>query len=340
MASGPSVTEAVGNQGQMSSTLRAGVETLDLQQTVTFTLYQRVVLPADGFVFWVKADQLSPSALANRSPLNTTTPNQPLVTETPALTFEASGSLHHTTINRQDPDESFSTHRMVFTSLQPVNDLALTSPDHLYLATTDGEQYAFSTRSGWYRQAGLYHYSGDAVYPSLATQIVNHPSELNLQQVVSNSLPLWLTFNQLFPVYPAFLVPDNIKPPYAAVSIDENDTHPMQAGPFFDREGNRWQLARDSVRVVTYGVRNDTILDWLDLVSQYTLDNPSVLGVMNSPVPRESKRGQAEISTLAQKKLIEIEASYYQSRLNSVVLQTIKSAFIEDFIVNAEILVA
>ena len=179
---------------------------------------------------------------------------------------------------------------MIFTSKTPVNDLNEVAPNQMYLATTNGQRYAFSTRSMWYRQAGLYHYSGDAVYPALETQIIDFPAQLNEREVVvSNSLPIWLGLNQFFPVYPSFLVPDNLPPPYASVHIGDNDTYPMQSGATHDATGTRWQLARDTVRVTTYGVRNDTIMDWMDLVNQYTLDNPGVLGVMNSPLPRDAK---------------------------------------------------
>ena len=312
---GGSIFETTGNQGQMSSTLRAGVETLDLQQTVEFELYKQVILPVDGFVFWAKASLLAAGS----------------VDPAYSLTFLAQGSLHHTTTNRQDPDESFSVHRMVFTSLQPINNLGNIAPNYLYLATTDGEQYAFSTRSGWYRQAGLYHYSGDAVYSSLASQILNDPNQLGQERVVSNSLPIWLKLNQFFPIYPSLLVPDNLEPPYAVADIGEDSTSPMQAAPFWDKQGNRWQLAKDTVRIVTYGIRNNTIMDWIDSVQSYALNNPEIFGIMNSPIPRDAKRGQTEISAIAQKKVITFDVNYYQNRMNSLSRQIIQSAFIEGF---------
>ena len=330
----PSIDESIGNQGQIRSVLGAGLDALDLNQTVTWTAYHRVVLPADGFVFWVKAEILSPSALVNSSPLNSFTPNQAPVVVTPAASFTAQGSLHHTTVNRQDEAESFSVNRMIFTSKDPVNDLNDIAPNTLYLATTNGQRYAFSTRSMWYRQAGLFHYSGDAVYPALASQIIDDPVDLNARDIiVSNSLPIWLQFNQLFPVFPGYLVPDNLRPPYAAVHIGEEDTTPLQAGAWHDSEGSRWQLVKDTVSVTTYGVRNSDIMDWLDMITEYTFQNPGVMGVMNSPIPRDAKRGQTEISAIAQKKVIRFDVSYYQARIRQVSRQLITSAFLEDFIV-------
>jgi hypothetical protein len=327
---GPGIEEVTGNQGQLSAALSAGLDVIDQDQTVTWTLYRRVVLPADGFVFWVRADTLNPGALVNAAPPNSAAVNAAQALTVPAPTFQAQGSLHHTSVLRQENDETLSVNRMVFTSKTPVNDLAVVAPDDMYLATTNGQRYAFSSRSMWYRQAALYHYSGDAVYPALATQIIDYPAQLSQRQVVSNSLPLWLSQNQFFPVFPSLLVPDNQLPPYAAVHIGEEDTHPMTAGATHDANGSRWQLMRDTVRITTYGVRNDTIMDWLDAVTEYTLANPETLGVMNTPVPRDAKRGQVEIGAIAQKKVITLEASYYQSRINQLSRQLIKTAFLEN----------
>jgi len=327
------INEGLGKSGQMATALAQGIDVLDLEQTVTFTLYKRVVLPADGFVFWVRAETLNPSALPNTAAVNTVTPNQTGSVKSDAPYFQARGSLHHTTINRQDPEDSFSVNRMIFTSKDAVDNLAAIAPDSLWLGLTNGYRYAFSSRSMWYRQAGLYHYSGDAVYPTLSTQIVENPAQLNVtDRVVSNSLPIWLGLNKFFPIYPSYLVPDNIEPPYASVHIGEDDTFPMTSGATHDATGSRWQLAKDTVRVVTYGVRNDTIMDWLDYVNDYTFAHPDVLGVMNSPIPRDAKRGQTEISAIAQRKVITIEASYYQSRLQSLARQLIENAFISNFL--------
>lgn len=332
------LTESTGNQGQMAGALSAGLDVLDQEATVSFVLYKHVVLPADGFVFWVRAEMLNPSALPNTQAVNSVTPNQIGSVDTNAASFQARGSLHHTTVNKQDPDESYSINRMIFTSKDPVDQLAAIAPDTLYLGQTSGLRYAFSSRNMWYRQAALYHYAGDAVYPTLGTQVIDNPQDLNVtDRVVSNSLPIWLGLNRFFPIYPSMLVPDNIQPPYASIHIDESDTWPMQAGAFHHQDGSRWQLARDTVRITTYGVRNDTIMDWLDYVHDYTLGHSDILGVMNSPIPRDAKRGQTEISAIAQKKVITIEASYYQSRLRSLARKLILKAFLEAFIVPPDV---
>lgn len=319
---------------QMSAALAAGLDALDLGQTVTFTLYRRCVLPADGFVFWVRADLLSPSALPGTALVNRATPNAPQLVIPSAPTFQAEGSLHQTSVNKQDPDESFSIQRMVFTSKSQVDDLESVAPETMYIAQTGAQRYVFSTRSMRYRQSGLFHYAGDAVYPTLDTQVIDNPAQLNLSdQVVSNSTPIWLGLARDFPIYPSLLVPENLSPPYGVINIGEEDTTPLQAAPVKDVNGSRWQLVRDRVRITTFGVRNDAILDWLDYVSSYTLNHPDVMGVMNSPVVRDADRGQVEISAKAQKKSIIFEVSYYQARMDSLARQLIREAFLEAFLV-------
>ena len=58
-----SVTETIGKP--LQSVLDLGLDTLSSGQEITFTQYVRVILPFDGFIFWVKADLLSKSALYN-----------------------------------------------------------------------------------------------------------------------------------------------------------------------------------------------------------------------------------------------------------------------------------
>ena len=51
--------EALFAQGTpIGADLQTGVEAISIQQTVTFTKYVRLVLPLDGYVFWVAAPLL------------------------------------------------------------------------------------------------------------------------------------------------------------------------------------------------------------------------------------------------------------------------------------------
>lgn len=316
-------TESMGfGTNSMASALAAGLDTIDQKQTVAFTLYVKQVLPLDGFVFWLKADQIvSPPSW---------------LTELPFVLI-AEGSLHHATINTQSKDENFSTQRITFTAKDAVSSLSAMTPTTLYMAEVEGYRYAFSARSNWYRQADLYHYTGDAVYPALADIIVNDIADLDLtNRVVSNSLPIWLTFthslvaafSNTWSLYPSYLVPDNATPPYAVVHVEEAQTRPLGAGRFYNGDGDRFQLVTDTVEISFYGVRNDAILDWIDTVVQFGLDNSDSFGVMNSPVPVDLHRYQVEISAIAEKKSVRFQVCYYQSRLNAIVHKYILSAYV------------
>ena len=318
-----SATEAMGfGTNSMASALSAGLDTIDQKQSVSFTLYVKQVLPLDGFVFWLKADQIvSPPSWLARLP----------------FVLQVDGSLHHATINTQSEDENFATQRVTFTAKEEVSNLSSMSPDTLYMAEVEGYRYAFSARANWYRQADLYHYTGDAVYPSFADILVDNIADLDLEnRVVSNSMPIWLMFTQgktaSFPntwdLYASYLLPDNLKPPYAAVHIDGAQTQALGAGRFLDKDGNRFQLVTDTVVVSFYGIRNDAILDWVDAVVQYGVDSVDTFGVMNSPVPVDLHRTQVEISAIAEKKSVTFQVCYYQSRLQAVAQKYILSAYV------------
>ena len=67
-------------------------------------------------------------------------------------------------------------------------------------------------------------------------------------------------------------------------------------------------------------------LDLVDFVGQYTLDNPTIMGLSNVPVPRDEKRTQVELGTIAMKKVIDFDVNYYQIRVADVARQLILSA--------------
>jgi hypothetical protein len=295
------------------------------------------VLPLDGFAFWVRADKLNPYSVYNgpnafNSPLGLNT--GPGI-ETPAIEVTVEGSLHYTTTNNQDETEGFSINHVVFTSESEIELLNTVNPKTICIGTIDGIQFAFSRRNMLYRQAGLFHYQGDAVYPSLASQIINFPNQLDARQVVSNSLPVWLTFNQFCPMYPSFLVPEDIVPPWCSVHIEPGDTKALQALPWIDPvTGSHWQLAQDKVRLTFYGLRNAGIIDFMDSVNTWTLQNEYTMGVQSMSIARDEKRTQTELNILAQKKTIDYEVDYYQSSIRSTALQYIQDAFIEQVFVS------
>ena len=48
-----SISEAAGQQSQLQSALRAGLDNIDRNRTVSFTQYNKFTMPVDGTVYWV-----------------------------------------------------------------------------------------------------------------------------------------------------------------------------------------------------------------------------------------------------------------------------------------------
>ena len=330
----PSVAESSAARSEFPSTLVAGLETLDLNQTVAFTKYIRVVLPLDGFVFWVRADLLQPSALVGQCALAQVTPAQIAA----PVVFQVDGSLHYATMTQQQEDNSFGLNRVTFTSETDVQPLNAVGQNCIFIASVDDIRFAFSRRENFYRQADLFHFVGGAIYPAMETQIIDNLSDLGIRDVVvSNSLPIWLSLSQPtafpylagcgFPLYPSFAVPDNLAPPYAAVHIVPEQTQSMQIAPFLDVDGSIYQLSRDRVRITLYGVRNDAAMAFLQYVITHSLDI-AAFGLLATPAIRDEKCTQPELRILAQKKTAEFDVDYYQNTVRSIAQQFIESAFV------------
>lgn len=305
---------------------------------VKFTKYVKLVLPLDGYVFWVKADLLSASALFNAATFNSIALNQPLEVVTPAATVDVKGSLHYATDVGQGEDASFSTNRVIFTAERPVVDFNQIGPNVLFIGEWEGLKFAFSNRANWYQQAGIHHYSGDAVYPTLATQLIDKVEAFPKGGlIVSNSLPIWLSMSNLAAapyeffgnenlfMYPSFLAESNIVPPFAAVHIPPESTEAIAMSPTLGRRLEHSQLVRDSVKVTLWGLDNAAAMTFVDFVDQFTL-NTGLMGVMNCPAVRDEKDLQIELGAIAKKKVIEYEVNYYQSAVRDVARQLILRA--------------
>ncbi len=306
----PTVDQALEtNATWLNSALKVGLEVISNVQTVTFTKYQRTVLPLDGYVFWVK--------------------------KSPVESFTVKGSLHYATDTQQGAEENFGLNSMVFTSEEEIENLNAVAPDELWIADYGDFKFTFSSRGSFYIQAKLYHYRGQAVFPDMSPQVVDHGTDLHVDRViVSNSLPLWLALNAYAPpvptrfacpttLYPAFLTPENMVPPYGAVDIRDETTAGIAAAPLFNATMSRDQLVSETVKVTLWGLRNAEALTFIDCVNQYSLDY-DLFGIMNIPVIRDEKRIQSELSTLGQKKSVVFEINYYQSVARNIARQLIE----------------
>ena len=309
------INEASQAPAQLQAALDAGVNTLSSNQTITFTQYTKSVMPTDGYVFWV----------AN------------------GTTADFTGSLHFITDRHQDEDQTIAANRFIFTALEEVTELNAVNPNTMWIGTwtADGTsiQIAFSDRGSFYQQANLFHYSGYAVYPALSAQLVASAADLPVEPIVSNSLPIWLAQNTFAPVYPSFLVPDNVVPPYITAHIDPEGTVALGAFPILAWPGTvipdsgasplhnlpSSQLMQDRVKLTLYGFTNQQAIQYLVSLADYSL-NTDAFGFCNSPAIRDDKRTQVEIAAIAMKKTINIIASYYQGTADAIARRLILSA--------------
>jgi hypothetical protein len=329
-----SITDALsaadpGTNTLLHPALAQGVDILGQHETATFYPYIRTVLPIDRFVFWLRADLLSPQQLAHHG----------LSSPAPVV---AEGTLHYASQGAQVEDETIVVRSVDFTSLQPVAAFGAIAPDVMYVAswqTSLGSfQFTFSRRNAYFFQANIHHYIGDAIYPAFAAQLIDNLDQFDQNPIVSNSLPLWLAAIsgvpygvQLSPpaiqLYPAFLVPDNLSPPYGVISIAPEGTRPIASMPFWNAQLGSTQLVSDRVRMILYGLRADQALDFRDYILQYSLVTNN-FGIMNMPMPVDDRRTQVELTALAQKKWIDFEISYLQKRARDVAQQVIASALV------------
>lgn len=303
----PTVAEAV-DAASGSDPLLQGLAVLSQYQDIVFVQYIRYVLPLDGYVFWLRTK-------ATKIP----------------------GSLHVKTNKQQREDETIAINRVIFTTGDEVQEFDEIGPNTIWVGEYQGTRFAFSEAGPFYQAASIYHYAGDAVYPALESQLVDLGAELCTQElIVSNSLPAWLTLVSYNPVwlvagnpavtlYPSYLVPDNVRPPYGAVHIADDQTEPLGAFPVIGAWGAHSQLAADRVRVTLYGLTNAQALAWLDLVVQYSRDT-DVIGMMDMVIARDPKRTQAELGIIAMKKQFNFRVSYLQSTMPGVGLQLIQKA--------------
>lgn len=332
----PTLDESGGGRDQIATLLKDATDTISREQTLMFEPYVRLVLPADGYVFWVRATQVNPAALYNVMAFNTV----PFNATSPGLVamdgFPVMGSVHYQTALHQDETATVAINRMFFTSedrIQRFNDVG---PNLIYIATFNGIRFAFSSQGVFYEQDKLWHYEGNALYSTTSTQVVDDPRVFLDKLIVSNSLPAWLSLSHYAPpypvevpmprvvVYPSFLVPLNLPPPFVSVHIGAEDTSADQAVPSLDRRLTQRQLARDQVRVTLWGLDNDTAQDWLMATLGYMRD-AGVIGLCNDPIITDHKLTQDELLIIAKKKSIDFEVSYNQGRVRDVARQFIES---------------
>jgi hypothetical protein len=165
-------------------------------------------------------------------------------------------------------------------------------------------------------------------------QIIDDPKQFSSAQIVSNSLPAWLAISQytpawaywqqLPPMFPSFLIPQNEPPPFATVHIFPEATTAMALAPTIDSAtSTHTQLCSDRVRITLWGTRNSNAMDFVDAVYRYSTDTGLIGIIGDLPVVQDEKRTQAELGTIAMKKSIIFNVSYLQSSMRNIATKLI-----------------
>jgi hypothetical protein len=246
------------------------------------------------------------------------------------------GSFHYATKIEQEEDSTYDTNEVIFTSLSEVQEFNQIGPDFLYICSYGDIRFAFSSRHKLYEQADLYHYRGNALFSKSATQIIDDPSQFNPTLIVSNSLPIWLYmpiyvppypgFTCPVPLYPSYLVDDNLPPPFGSVHIEETST--LEMSPFYGPRLQSASLCRDLVKVHLYGTDNLTSDNFVAFVQQYSRDWMTI-GMANSPNVKDEKSKQSELRILSQHKTVEFLVNYLQGSVRDVFRQFILHARVQ-----------
>jgi len=350
----PTVNEQILAGSQMQAALDAGIDAISADQDVVFRLYRKFVFSEDGSVFWVA----TPTQLSIR------------------------GSLHYASDRMQNEDETLSQNMVLLSAEQEVTEFNAVAPGTMWIgawpivpsyATTvassgldsesgtgiDSEggqpiyadvpplilQVAFGRRGNYFPPANVWHYSGLAVFPAMSTQIVESPEQLPDGPIVSNSLPIFMALGAGFPVYPSFLVDDNLAPPYIVVHIEpKSGTETLQAMPALTWPGTIIpdsgsaplhdlgisQFNRDQVELTLYGFNAQQAAVYLQ--SLYDASFADYFGFANSPVISDAKRTQVEIAALAQKKTLTVSANYYLNTASGVARRLLLEAMVTEII--------
>lgn len=304
----PSLDEIAESTGtQLSNVLQSAVETISSGQEITFRLYVRQVLPLDGFVYWINAAIIEPDELERMGITN-------------PFTATIKGSLHRQVVTEQSATSSRDVNNIIFTPIAKADDFNIEDPNAIYLGEYEGTQFAFSRMESRYTQSGIFHYRGMAILPTMRSQIIDSQHDISNELIISNSTPIWLSLKQFATVYPSYLVPSNLKPPYIAVDVSR--TTALQVAQKTE-DGRRYQFAQDQVRVTLYGFSNDQAINYLDYVIEEALWDEN-FGITNIPIIQDVKANQVEINALAKKKTIDFEVNYYQGTTRDISQQLIK----------------
>lgn len=251
--------------------------------------------------------------------------------------IQVSGSFHYSSMSDQREDATVDSNTVIFTALSEVQAFNQVGPNYVYICTYGDLMFAFSSRGRFYAQADLYHYTGKALFSTQRSQVVDGIENFNPTLVVSNSLPVWLYmpmyvppypgFTCPIPLYPSYLVEDNLPVPFGSVHVEK--TMPLGMAPYLGGHLQSDQLCRDTVRVHLYGADNLTANNFLLFVEQFSYDWMTI-GMASSPVIQDIKDPQSELKIIAQRKIIEFSVNYLQSAVRDTARQFIEHVVVQN----------
>lgn len=286
-------------RSQLNSLLVDGYNDLDNNEKWTFTRYIRKVLPLDGFVFWVKASLLDEEKDNAKNEIT------------------VNGYLHLTTDSLQEDEEIYDKNVVTFTATQNIDPFNEVSSSEMYISEFCGIKFAFDLRTGFNKPADLYHYTGEAVYPRMLTQLIDDLDDLDLDNVVvSSSLPIWLGADLDQTLFPAKLAQQNFHPPY--VSVKCGNPRPLAGGYSTGKNGTTYQLVEEDVTLTMTGLRNNEALDLVQKVVERAGDGLLEMGVMNVPIVQDVLDNQNEFNILSMRKTVTFRVNYYQERIRDI----------------------
>lgn len=299
---------------QQQQALNEALGNLAPRGKFTFYQYTKYQMSQDGYIFWVKSQE----------------------------TVSIKGALHMASDREQEIDDTIAMNSVILDSGSEITEFNQISPTTMWvgdLPVPDGStvKVAFQRRGPYFQNAGIFHYAGFAVFPPFGPQLVDSETDLPTGPIVSNSLPLWLAFGTTgLPLYPSFLVPENLSPPYIAVHIDPDQTTQIQPVPYLEWTTANpdpqsgfydlpvYQLMHDHVEMICYGLTNTQAWQFVyQLISKSYADQ---FGFMTTPVLKDDKRTQPEIMAIAMKKRLEFDAAYYMTTSDAAARRLIASA--------------
>ncbi|MCZ5678187.1 hypothetical protein O5624_02330 [Escherichia coli] len=151
--------------------------------------------------------------------------------------------------------------------------------------------------------------------------IIDREEDIGDEQIISNSIPIWLQMKDAATVYPSCTAP-----PEPSSSVYRGGCSQQYSCcrwlPLFSVVSDS-SSSRIPVRLTLYGFSNKMALDLVDSVVNRALEEEK-FGVTNIPVVQDAKSGQVGINALAKKKIVDFDVNYYQSTAREISRQLIE----------------